>query len=113
MKQTELWHINSLKLQNNDRVLLLDCGISFQMLAYTVSYFYMMLTPFCMQIYLLMTDTLSVHLQESDLDFTAPYLSVFVQNVSKESVGVWESLRTSTLPHTHNPVLLGVKHSPL
>ena len=34
------------------------------------------------------------------------YLSVFVQNISEEPVGVWESLRAGTFPNTHHAVLL-------
>lgn len=41
------------------------------------------------------------------------YLSVFVQNVSKEAVGVWESLRASALPDADHPVLLRMQHTSL
>lgn len=41
------------------------------------------------------------------------YLSVFVQDVSKESVGVGESLRACTLPHTDHSVLLRMQHTAL
>lgn len=34
------------------------------------------------------------------------YLSVFVQNISEEPVGVWESLRAGAFPNTHHAVLL-------
>lgn len=38
---------------------------------------------------------------------------MFVQNVSKEAVGVRESLRACTLPHTDHPVLLRVQDTTL
>ena len=41
------------------------------------------------------------------------YLSVFVQDVSKEAVGVGESLRAWTLPHTDHSVLLRVQNTTL
>lgn len=41
------------------------------------------------------------------------YLSVFVQNVSEEAVGVWESLRASALPDADHPVLLRMQHTSL
>lgn len=41
------------------------------------------------------------------------YLSVFVQNISKEAVSVGESLRARALPHTDHPVLLGVQDTTL
>lgn len=41
------------------------------------------------------------------------YLSVFVQDVSKEAVGVGESLRACTLPHTDHSVLLGMQNTAL
>ena len=41
------------------------------------------------------------------------YLSVFVQGASKEAVGVGESLRASTLPHTDHSVLLRVQDAAL
>lgn len=41
------------------------------------------------------------------------YLSVFVQDVSKEAVGVGESLRACTLPHTDHSVLLRMQNTAL
>lgn len=41
------------------------------------------------------------------------YLSVFVQDVSKETIGVGESLRARTLPHTDHPVLLRMQNTAL
>lgn len=41
------------------------------------------------------------------------YLSVFVQDVSKETIGVWESLRACTLPHTDHSVLLRMQNTTL
>lgn len=41
------------------------------------------------------------------------YLSVFVQDVSKETVGVWESLRARTLPHTDHSVLFRMQNTAL
>lgn len=41
------------------------------------------------------------------------HLSVFVQDVPEESVGVGEALRSRALPHTHHAVLLRVQHTPL
>lgn len=41
------------------------------------------------------------------------YLSVFVQDVSKEAVSVGESLRACTLPHTDHSVLLRMQNTAL
>lgn len=41
------------------------------------------------------------------------YLSVFVQNVPKETVSVGESLRTCTLPHADHSVLLRMQDTAL
>lgn len=41
------------------------------------------------------------------------YLSVFVQDVSKEAVGVGEALRASTFPHTDHSVLLRMQNAAL
>lgn len=41
------------------------------------------------------------------------HLSVFVQDVAEEPVGVREALGSRALPHAHHPVLLRMKHSAL
>lgn len=41
------------------------------------------------------------------------HLSVFVQDVSKEAVGVGEALRARTLPHTDHSVLLSMQNTAL
>lgn len=41
------------------------------------------------------------------------HLSVFVQDVSKEAVGVRKSLRASTFPDTDHSVLLRVQNAAL
>ncbi len=41
------------------------------------------------------------------------YLSVFVQDVSEEAIGVRESLRARTLPHTDHSVLLRMQNTAL
>lgn len=41
------------------------------------------------------------------------YLSVFVQNVAEEAVGVGEALRPRTLPDTDHAVLLRVQNAAL
>ncbi len=38
---------------------------------------------------------------------------MLVNNLSVEAVGVWETLRSSTLPHTHNTMLFWMQHSTL
>lgn len=41
------------------------------------------------------------------------YLSVFVQNISEEAVGIREALRARTLPHTDHSVLLWMQDTTL
>lgn len=45
--------------------------------------------------------------------FAATYLSVLVKYISKQSVGIWESLGPCALPHAYHPVLFRVKHTTL
>ena len=41
------------------------------------------------------------------------YLSMLVEDISKKTEGVWETLGSSTLAHTDNTMLFWVKHSSL
>ena len=50
---------------------------------------------------------------DNDQSALTAHLSMFIQNVAIETVGVWKSLGPSAFSHTDNSVLFGMKNSSL